>query len=956
MKTLISKMARFLAALVLAGTAAAALAQTPTISTLAKTADATNATFLWNPGVTGTWAGFTFTTGAQSCTLTQISAKILGTTTTVPPVGLLFDGNTNSFATGSAMAVFGTNDTVTSTLSTINFYPGGTVTLAASHTYYFTLSVPLMGNPPGPGSYQWARTAGSNGADIDSGSGWTMPGSYVTKSFTPPPPDGSGTAWTTVSDFRLMAAVYTSLASAPAPIATLTSSGTTYSTGGGTLTFTAAVSFTQDPATVGAIGWTVNLPTGWASVSSTGPGGQPTGTTGALEWFYTDIPTSPATFTFVVAYPSGLSGNQTVTSSVVFRENGVRHDLTPAPLTFTMTSATNVAASITAQPTSQTVIQGQTATFSVMAAGYPAPTYQWKKGTTVLTDTGTISGSSSATLTITGAQTSDEGSYTVTVTNTTTQLNTVTSTAATLTVDYAPSITNPGSLTKVVGDTAAFSVVATGKPVPTLQWKKNGVAIASATNATYTITSVQSTDAGNYTVVASNGISPDATSAVATLTVGTPATITSQPTDQLVDAGQTATFTVTATGTATLTYQWKKAGTDIANATGTTLAITNAQVANEGSYTVVVSNGIGTAATSTAATLSIKTAPAIITQPQSQAVSAGASVTLTVVATGKPAPTYQWKKGSANISSATNAAYTIAAATTDDAGSYTVVVSNGINPAATSNIATLTVVPAGFTVTHTLVGSGYIAGGTVTISNTFTYSGELSSLNWNVLLPTGFKFVSSVDVGGPTPPQVNDIGTISWVWSSIPPSGSTFTYTLSVPADATGDKSLAAYAEFTIAANGQVVQMLAKPDPLVVSQMLYHTADTNSNWKIDVAELSRVITLYNARYTMPDGSGKIRTGCYKVASPGTTVDGYAPDTSLDGNTPAALTQYHSADTNHNGKIDVAELSRVITLYNARYTMPDGSGKIRTGYYKVASPGTTVDGYAPDPTQAPPPSP
>jgi hypothetical protein len=244
----------------------------------------------------------------------------------------------------------------------------------------------------------------------------------------------------------------------------------------------------------------------------------------------------------------------------------------------------------------------------------------------------------------------------------------------------------------------------------------------------------------------------------------------------------------------------------------------------------------------------------------------------------------------------------------------------------------------------------------VTITNTFNYTGELSSLNWSVLLPTGFKFVSSVDVGGPTPPHVNDIGEISWVWSSIPPSGSTFTYTLSVPADATGDQSLAAIVEFTIAANSQVVQMMAKPDPLVVSQMLYHSADTNSNWKIDVTELSRVIALYNARYTMTDGSGKIRTGCYSLAPTGTTTaDGFVADTSQDGTTAATLTRYHSADTNKNGKIDVAELSRVIALYNTRYTMPDGSGKIRTGFYKVAPSGTTTaDGYVPDPTQAPPP--
>ena len=74
--------------------------------------------------------------------------------------------------------------------------------------------------------------------------------------------------------------------------------------------------------------------------------------------------------------------------------------------------------------------------------------------------------------------------------------------------------------------------------------------------------------------------------------------------------------------------------------------------------------------------------------------------------------------------------------------------------------------------------------------------------------------------------------------------------------------------------------MLAQPDPLVVSQLLYHNADTNGNWKIEPTELSRVITPYNARYALPDGSGRIRAGYCVVAAPGTTPDGCAPDPTL----------------------------------------------------------------------------
>ena len=437
-------------------------------------------------------------------------------------------------------------------------------------------------------------------------------------------------------------------AGAFAQTATLTSSGSTYSTGGGTLTFTAALSFTQDPTTVGAIGWTVNLPTGWALVSSTGPGGQPAGTTGALDWFYIDIPASPATFTFAVSYPSGLTGSQTVTSAVVFRENGVLHNLTPTALTFTLGNA--VPASITTPPASVTKVQGQTATFTVVAAGSPTPAYQWKRNTTVLTDAGTISGSSSATLTISNVQSGDQGSYTVTVSNS--AGTPFTSAAATLTVTVppaAPTITTQpaASAPKRVGDSVTFTVVATGSPTPIYQWKKNGANFGVATtSASLTLTNLQLTDAGSYTVVASNGISPDATSTAATLTVNPVLAFTLQPVDTPVLTGGTAVFTVMATGVAPLSYKWYYAPTvsgspvALADATGklagtqtATLTISNAQTTDLGYYICTVTETGGASRSSSAAQLSI--VPRVV-RIVSQTAAPGAQVVVPVelVATG----------------------------------------------------------------------------------------------------------------------------------------------------------------------------------------------------------------------------------------------------------------------------------------------------------------------------------
>src|SRR6266566_275866 len=126
---------------------------------------------------------------------------------------------------------------------------------------------------------------------------------------------------------------------------------------------------------------------------------------------------------------------------------------------------------------------------------------------------------------------------------------------------------------------------------------------------------------------------------VAKATGGSPGapSITTQPASQTVTAGQTATFTVVATGTAPLSYRWMKGGTTIPGATSaiyTTPATTSAD--NGSQFTVVISNTAGSV-TSNAATLTVSAAavaPSITTQPASQTVTVGQTATFTVVATG----------------------------------------------------------------------------------------------------------------------------------------------------------------------------------------------------------------------------------------------------------------------------------------------------------------------------------
>jgi T5SS/PEP-CTERM-associated repeat protein len=252
-----------------------------------------------------------------------------------------------------------------------------------------------------------------------------------------------------------------------------------------------------------------------------------------------------------------------------------------------------------------------------------------------------------------------------------------------------PSITTqPQNLTVTNGNNASFTVVATGNPAPTYQWQKNNGNIAGATRSSYTITGAALGDEGSYTVVVANSVN-SITSSAATLTVLVAPSITTPPQSLTVTNGSNASFTVVATGNPAPTYQWQKNNGNIAGATRSSYTITGAALGDEGSYTVVVANSVNSI-TSSAATLTVLVAPSITTPPQSLTVNTGANATFSVVATGNPAPTYQWQKNNANITGATGTAYTITGVTTNDAGNFTVVVANSVN-SITSSVATLTV-------------------------------------------------------------------------------------------------------------------------------------------------------------------------------------------------------------------------------------------------------------------------
>ncbi len=187
---------------------------------------------------------------------------------------------------------------------------------------------------------------------------------------------------------------------------------------------------------------------------------------------------------------------------------------------------------------------------------------------------------------------------------------------ATLTVRTPPVIvTHPTDKTVNPGANVTFSVVVTGTGPFTYQWQKNGVN-TPGTLSSYTINNAQVSHSGTYTVIVSNSVGSE-TSDPATLTVNQPPAIAVQPQNQTVSSGNTAVFSVTATGSEPLTYQWHINGSNIPGATGSSHSISNVTSANAGSYSVTVANMAGLAASDTAS-LTVHPRPEQFNSPEMQ--------------------------------------------------------------------------------------------------------------------------------------------------------------------------------------------------------------------------------------------------------------------------------------------------------------------------------------------------
>lgn len=229
--------------------------------------------------------------------------------------------------------------------------------------------------------------------------------------------------------------------------------------------------------------------------------------------------------------------------------------------------------------------------------------------------------------------------------------------------------------TVTAGQPATFTAAARGTGPFTYQWYLNGVAINGATSNSYTTSATVSSDNGSIYTVAVSNAAGTVMSPPYVLTVNTPPAITTQPASQTVIVGQTVTFTVSATGTAPLTYQWYQGGVAITGATSTSYTTPATAITNNGSiYTAGVTNVAGTA-TSAVATLTVDEVPSLSFTPVASQTygNAGFAVTATSASTGTV--TYSVVSGPATISgnmvTLTGAGTVVLSATQAASGNYT---------------------------------------------------------------------------------------------------------------------------------------------------------------------------------------------------------------------------------------------------------------------------------------------
>ncbi|HEY9176317.1 MAG TPA: GEVED domain-containing protein [Flavipsychrobacter sp.] len=358
---------------------------------------------------------------------------------------------------------------------------------------------------------------------------------------------------------------------------------------------------------------------------------------------------------------------------------------------------------VTSNPVDVTICPNSNTSFSCSGTG-TGISYQWQVSTNSgvsfsnITNSGVYSGATTATLNITGAPASmDNYRYRCVISGACSPF--VITTAAKLTMGANPAVTTqPSSTIVCTGTTGSTSLAATGYNV-TYQWQvstnggstwgniaNGGFYAGTTTNTLQFISPVLSMNGYMYRAVVTNACAVATTSNAMTLTVANAPVVNSQPTDKTVCLNSNTSYSVSATSSAPIAYQWQGSvdgvsWTNIANggifsgATTSTLSLTGVYLGTFTKYRCELNTGCIPAATTNIATLTIEEQPLISINPSSQVKCVGQNASFAISATGSNL-TYQWQ------------------VSTNGGVSWGNVTNGGVYAGATTNNLLLTAVPA----------------------------------------------------------------------------------------------------------------------------------------------------------------------------------------------------------------------------------------------------------------------
>jgi hypothetical protein len=575
--------------------------------------------------------------GAITYSVVSGPATISGSTVTITGIGPLTLGASQAAAGDYAAATGSTTFTVAAEVPTLVF-----VTIPS--TDY------VDGNPP----FTVSATSQSSGAvtyTVTSGPA-TISGNTVTVTGTGPVVLGASQV--AAGNYAAATASTGFTAIYSTPVATSLVGSTATPAYGATITLTPT--FSGGSAKIGSFG------AGSSDITASATSGSP---------YLTLAITAAKTYTLTV---TGTGGNTATTTFTA----------TPTPVTITPIS-----------PANQTSAPG-TVDFNAAASGGATDSLTWTASGGSINSTSGIWTSPNTT-----------GTYTISATS----VDNPAVSVSTLVTVSGPVITSqPVGKNACVGYSASLTVganYATG-----YLWYDNGSA-TSTTTPVLTFTSLTTGNSGNYDVVVSNGAA-NVTSNTAVLNVVNPTTltITRNPSSVTVNVTQTATFSVSATGTGTLRYQWYTgavgSGVAISGATSSSYTTGSLNTLESGTQyyaTVTDTDCTNTTLASTAATVTVSATdtavpPTIVVQPVGMSVAVGGTATFSVTATGPGTLTYQWyrvpyestgmpSEAGLALSGATSTTYTVpstATAQSNDGDNYFVVVTNQYGTAVSNHV------------------------------------------------------------------------------------------------------------------------------------------------------------------------------------------------------------------------------------------------------------------------------